>query len=319
MFRAALAICLALPAIAPGSPVIPLIIDTDMGRDDVMAIALILAHREIPVEAITVVNGLAHVPAGAANARRLVHAAGRTGIMVLEGRENPLQRTQDFLPDWRKESDQPISKINIPAANTERGEIWLARRLKDTAHPVRILALGPLTNVAVALAAANRQAVDEIVMMGGAFHVPGNFGGSFPPAEGNFFVDPEAAARVFRSGVRIRVVPLDATNQVKMDPAFVTGFKRAARGSMAGLISNILDGAHEAIAEGSQYAWDALAAAAMIDPGIAVWTLAHVVIRLSGKDVGRSIIDQGMPNARVALSASRNRFDQVFAGAFAAR
>src|SRR3954463_14952376 len=110
MFRAALAICLALPAIAPGSPLIPLIIDTDMGRDDVMAIALILSHPEIPVEAITVVNGLAHIPAGAANARRLVHASGRTGITVLEGREDPLQRTVEFLPEWRKESDRPITE-----------------------------------------------------------------------------------------------------------------------------------------------------------------------------------------------------------------
>ena len=77
--------------------------------------------------------------------------------------------------------------------------------MKDASHPVRILALGPLTNVALALAGANPKAIEEIVIMGGAFRVPGNLGdgGAFKTtnttAEWNFFVDPEAAARVFRS------------------------------------------------------------------------------------------------------------------------
>ena len=304
----------------------PVIIDTDMGSDDVMAIALLLSHREIPVEAIIVVNGLAHVPAGAANARRLVQASGRASVLVMEGRETPLQRTADFPHEWRDSSDRPLTNTAQPApANTERGEVWLTRRLKDAAHPVRILALGPLTNVALALPSAAPKAVEEIVIMGGAFRVPGNLGdgGAFKTAnttaEWNFFVDPEAAARVFRSGVPLRIVPLDATSRVKLDVAFLTRFQHEARGPLGALVSKVLDSEREMIVQGIYYAWDPLAAAALLDPTVATWTPAHVTMRLSGNEAGRSVMEAGKPNANVALNASRERFEKVFLQAFAGR
>jgi inosine-uridine nucleoside N-ribohydrolase len=185
-------------------PATPVIIDTDMGTDDMMAIALILSHREIPIEAITVVNGIARVPEGAANARRLIAASGRTGIPAFEGRSTT---PHNFPDEWRNAANQPINKINIPPSTNQTAEAWLQQRFKDAAHPVRILALGPLTNLASTLPAPSSKAIEEIVMMGGAFNVPGNLNG----AEGNFYVDPESAAKVFRSGIPIRVIPLDAT------------------------------------------------------------------------------------------------------------
>ena len=301
------------------TPAAPVIIDTDMGTDDMLAIALILAHREIPIEAITVVNGVAHVPQGAANARRLIAASGRTGIPVFEGRETPIQLTRNFPDDWRKTADQPISTLNIPPTTSEPAEAWLQRRLKDTTHPVRILALGPLTNLALSLPTADPKSTEEIVMMGGAFHVPGNLGmteAPNPPAEGNFFVDPEAAARIFRSGIQIRVIPLDATNHVKLDAAFVTHFKSSTKGPLAALVSHILEAAHDDIAHGEFYAWDPLAAAALLDRSVASWTPAHVAIRTKGNDTGRSVIDPGPPNARIALDAGRTEFDRIFLAAF---
>jgi inosine-uridine nucleoside N-ribohydrolase len=301
----------------------PVIIDTDMGSDDVMAIALLLSHREIPIEAITVVNGLAHVPAGAANARRLVQASGRASILVLEGRETPLQRTADFPREWRETSDQPLTPDKPGSrGNAERAEIWLARRLKDASHPVRILALGPLTNVALALAGANPKAVQEIVIMGGAFRVPGNLGdgGAFKTrnttAEWNFFVDPEGAARVFRAGVPIRVVPLDATSRVKLDAGFLTRFQSQAHGPLAAIIHKVLNGDRDMIDQGFFYAWDPLAAAALLDPDVATWTPAHVALRLSGNESGRSVIEPGTPNASVALDADRRRFETLFVKPF---
>ena len=274
---------LVIAACAPAAT--PVIIDTDMGSDDVMAIALLLSHPEIPIEAITVVNGLAHVPAGAANARRLVQASGRLTIKVLEGRETPLQRTADFPREWRTGSDQPLTSES-PAVlkNAGRAEVWLGQRLKDATHPVRILALGPLTNLAIALEGAHPKAVEEIVIMGGAFRVPGNLGdgGAFKTtnttAEWNFFVDPECAARVFRSGVPIRVVPLDATSRVKLDIAFLTRYQHDARGPLAALVTKVLTGERDMIAQGIFYAWDPLAAAALIDPTVATWTPAHVSV-----------------------------------------
>jgi inosine-uridine nucleoside N-ribohydrolase len=302
----------------------PVIIDTDMGSDDVMAIALLLSHREIPVEAITVVNGLAHVPAGAANARRLLQASGHNSIPVFEGREAPLQRTADFPREWRNGSDLPLTRDSpaAPPANQERAETWLARRLKDAAHPVRILALGPLTNLALALAGANPKAVEEIVIMGGAFRVPGNLGdgGAFKTtnttAEWNLFVDPEAAARVLRAGVPIRVVPLDATSRVKLDSAFLKRYQSEAKGPLAALVVKVLNGESEMITQGLFYAWDPLAAGALLDPSVATWKPAHISIRQSGDQSGRSVIEPGTPNATVAIDADRTKFETLFLNAF---
>jgi inosine-uridine nucleoside N-ribohydrolase len=314
-----LLISIAISAVAAT----PVVIDTDMGSDDVMAIAMLLSHREIPIEAITVVNGLAHVSAGAVNARRLVQASGRSLIPVFAGRETPLQRTADFPREWREGSDQPLSRdVPTSPAKAERAETWLAGRLKDASHPVRILALGPLTNVALALAGANPKSVEEIVIMGGAFRVPGNLGdgGAFKTdnttAEWNFFVDPDAASRVFRAGVPIRVVPLDATSRVKLDAAFVRRFQHNAQGPLAAMINKVLDGERDLITQGIFYAWDPLAAAALLDPAVATWKPAHVVMRLWGTETGRSIIEKGVPNAQVALGASRDQFETLFVRSF---
>ena len=316
---------LGIAAVLTASAAAPVVIDTDMGSDDVMAISFLLSHREVPIEAITVVNGLCHVPAGAANARRLVSASGRSEVRVLEGRETPLQRTADFPDTWRTKSDPPVTDGPPPKpGSTERAEAWLARRMKDTAHPFRILALGPLTNVALALEASGGKAVEEIVIMGGAFHVPGNLGdGGFfktnnTTAEWNFFVDPKAAAQVFASGVPLRIVPLDATSRVKLDRQFLERFRREAKGPLAEIVKKVLDGEREMIGQGIFYAWDPLAAAALLDPAVATWTPVHVAMRLRGNDAGRSVIENGKANAKVALDASRDRFMTLYTAAFSA-
>jgi len=302
----------------------PIIIDTDMGSDDVMAISYLLAQRDIPIEAITVVNGLAHVPAGAANARRLTHAAGRESIPVYEGRQTPLQKTDDFPSAWREPSDAPVTAITPAAAKTaERAEAWLKRRLQDAAHPVRILALGPLTNLALALDSASPRAIEEIVIMGGAFHVPGNLrdGGFYQTAnttaEWNFFVDPEAAARVFRSGAAIRVIPLDATSKVPIHARFLHRLQHEAHGPLQEIIVKCLTGSKDMIDQGHFYAWDPLAAAALIDHTVATWASVHVSIRTTGNEAGRSVIESAKPpNAMVALDASQSRFEADFLKAF---
>jgi pyrimidine-specific ribonucleoside hydrolase len=291
---------------------LPVIIDTDMGSDDVMAIAFLLAHQEIPIQAISVVNGLAHVPAGVANARRLVEASGRKSIPVLAGSDTPLQRTADFPREWRDASDRllldgppPPIAPNHPAVNPHTG-------------PVRILALGPLTNLTREMPAD----VKEIVIMGGTFRVPGNLGdgGAFKTtnttAEWNFFVDPLAAARVFQSGIPLRVVPLDATSRVKLDAAFVGRFQRECHGPLADIVKKVLNSERGMIDQGIFYAWDPLAAAALLDPSVAAWTPAHVSIRVKGNETGRSVIEPGQPNAQIALDASRERFENLFLQAF---
>ncbi len=86
-------------------PTIPLIIDTDAGTDDLMAIAYLLGEPEVGLEAITVVHGLAHVRQGARNLRRLLLVAGRPDIPVFEGEDKPLRGSRQFPPSWRKLTD----------------------------------------------------------------------------------------------------------------------------------------------------------------------------------------------------------------------
>src|SRR5207245_8620183 len=83
----------------------PIMIDTDCGRDDLMAIAFLLARHDVRIEAITVANGLAHVRAGAANVTRLIELGGRSGVPVYMGREAPLRGNAAFPEPWRKSSD----------------------------------------------------------------------------------------------------------------------------------------------------------------------------------------------------------------------
>src|ERR1700722_16346128 len=127
------------------------IIDTDAGPDDLMAIAFLLSRPDIRVEAITVVNGTAHVLQGGKNILRLLALAGRDDIPVFLGKQTPLSGNQEFPEPWRKNADElPGIKLPEPKhpVDPRSAEDFLTKRLLDPAHPVQILAIGPLTNIA---------------------------------------------------------------------------------------------------------------------------------------------------------------------------
>src|SRR6266851_9976504 len=130
------------------------IIDTDAGSDDLMAIAFLLAHPSVRIEAITIANGLAHVDPGSRNLIRLLELSGRRDVPVFAGRSTPLRGNAEFPADWRKTSDE-LPGVTLPTASRQpepkRAAEYFVERLKDRAHPVRIVALGPLTNLAEAL------------------------------------------------------------------------------------------------------------------------------------------------------------------------
>jgi inosine-uridine nucleoside N-ribohydrolase len=134
---------------------LPVIIDTDCGSDDLMAIAFLLGRKDVRIEAIAVDNGLAHVQAGASNVLRLLELGGHGDIPVFIGRETPMRGDRAFPDSWRQTSDTLLRDLTIPgarhAAQTRPASDYLAARLVDRSRPVRILALGPLTNFGEAL------------------------------------------------------------------------------------------------------------------------------------------------------------------------
>ena len=314
--------------VAAPEPRRTVIVDTDAGSDDLMAIAFLLSRGDVRIEAITVANGLAHVRAGAANLLRLLQLAGKTGIPVYIGRETPLRGTAAFPEEWRTLSDT-LPGVELPhtthAPRPQSAADFLARRLRDHRHPVRILALGPLTNLGEVLRRepASVQAIRELVIMGGAVRVPGNLGdgGYFKTdnrtAEWNMYVDPVAAEIVFGSGARIRLIPLDATNKVPIDLAFLREYESATQTRLGKVVAQIFETDRKFIAQGIYSAWDPLAAVALVERGVVTTQALPVEVRQRAPEEGRTAEAPGRPpNAQVALDANAALFKKIFLSAF---
>jgi inosine-uridine nucleoside N-ribohydrolase len=306
----------------------PILIDTDAGSDDFMAVALLLSHPNIAIDAITVVNGTAHVDAGARNMGRLLDLAGRKQVAVFAGRSTPMRGVNAFPAEWRKIADD-LPGVPLPRASrppeTKHAADYLVERLKNGQTPLQILALGPLTNIAEAIERDRSivRNISEIVLMGGAVKAPGNLqdGGVFhtknSTAEWNIFIDPLAASIVFRSGVAIRLIALDATNKVPIDARFLREFESKARGPLGRVVAGVLKADHETIDAGLFYAWDPLAAAALLRPGIVKIAAMHIDIRQDPPQEGRTMAGSGRPNTKVAIDADAAAFRAFFLESFA--
>ncbi len=328
MFQKTAVVCtIVATATAAWAQQPPILIDTDAGSDDLMAIAFLLSQKDVRIDGITIANGLAHVDAGARNVARLLELAGRRDVPVFAGRSQPLRGNAEFPSDWRKIADE-VPGVTLPPIErrpeTRPAADYLIERLKQPDRPVRILALGPLTNLSEVLkrAPSSAGAIREIVIMGGAVHVPGNLadGGVFhtsnKTAEWNMFVDPLAARIVFRSGINIRLIALDATNTVPIKAEFLHNFESHARTPLGRFVVQILQSDHEAIEQGIFYAWDPLAAVALLHPGVVKVSPLHIEIREDAPEEGRTLAAPGRPNARVALQADGAEFRRLFLSAF---
>ena len=325
--KAALVCLLTVMALGAWAQPRPIVIDTDAGSDDLMAIAFLLSQPAIRIEAITVANGLAHPRTGARNVARLLELAGRGEVPVFAGRDEPLRGHAEFPEAWRKISDE-LPGVSLPPLQhdpeTRPAADFLVERLKQADRPVRILALGPLTNLAEALKRepSVAKAIEEMVIMGGAIHVPGNLadGGVFhtsnKTAEWNIFVDPLAARIVFRSGIRIRLIALDATNTVPINPEFLRDFQSHARSPLGRFAAQVLESDRESMEQGIFYAWDPLAAVALLEPGVVNVSPVHIEIRQYPPEEGRTAVAPGRPNAGVALQADGGEFRRLFLSAF---
>ncbi len=197
-----------------------IIIDTDPGIDDAVAILLALASPEIEVLGLVAVAGNLPLAVTERNTRAIVELAGRPEIPVYAGCPRPMGRP--LLTAERVHGDTGLGGLALPppaiAARPEHGVDFLIETLRQAAPgSITLCALGPLTNIAVALVMAPEIAagIAELVLMGGAARVPGNV---TPAAEFNIHVDPYAAALVFDSGLPITMVPLDVTAQLRGTP-----------------------------------------------------------------------------------------------------
>lgn len=194
-------------------PRIPVIIDTDPGQDDAFAILLALGSPELKVLGLTTVAGNMGLAQTTDNARRIVELAGRGDLPVHAGAPRPLLRDPRPVPEIH--GDTGIDGWDWAPAEegAARGHAvdFLVSTVMGHPDPVTLIALGPQTNIAMALRREPRMAerLDRIVFMGGGFFEGGNMS---PAAEYNILVDPEAARIVLNAGIPITAAPLDCTH-----------------------------------------------------------------------------------------------------------
>lgn len=220
---------------------LPIIIDTDPGQDDALAILLAFASPELEVLGITAVAGNVPLPLTQLNARKICELAGRHDAKVFEGCDKPLERALVTAENVHGRSgldgpDLPEPKLQLQAKHAV--DFIIETLMQRDTGTVTLCVLGPMTNIAVALqrepAIAKR--IKRIVAMGGGFFEGGNI---TPTAEFNIYVDPQAAALVFASGIPITLLPLDCTHEALTSKARIDKFwamRNAAGPAVASLL-----------------------------------------------------------------------------------
>ena len=204
-----------------------IIIDTDPGQDDAVAILLALASPELEVLGLTVVAGNVPLALTAINARKICELAGRRDLRVFAGCDAPIARnlvTAEHVHGKTGLDGIALPEPTMPLQDQHAVDFIIQTLREHPAGSVTLCPLGPLTNIAVAFQRAPDVVarVAEVVLMGGAYFEVGNI---TPAAEFNIYVDPEAAAVVFKSGVPLVVMPLDVTHKALTSRAWVEGMR----------------------------------------------------------------------------------------------
>lgn len=221
------------------------IFDTDPGVDDAMALFFLLRSPELALEAVTTVFGNVDVEQTTRNAQILLDVAGRSDIPVAQGAGRPLMpNRQRQLGGAVVHGDNGLGGAELPppsrAAGPLRAAELIVERVMASPGEITLIAVGPLTNVALATCLEPRIAerVRELIVMGGAATVPGNV---TPLAEANFHNDPEAASIVVAAGYRLVLVGLDVTLRAIITPEQVDVLRE--RGGPVGAFIHAI-GAH---------------------------------------------------------------------------
>ncbi|WP_224814493.1 nucleoside hydrolase [Hasllibacter sp. MH4015] len=204
-----------------------IIIDTDPGQDDAVAILLALASPEVEVLGITAVAGNVPLELTAKNARIVCELAGRPDVRVFAGCDRPLRHTLVTAEHVHGKTglDGPVMPEPTMPLQDRHGVDFIVETLREEApETVTLCPLGPLTNIATAFEKAPDIVanVQEIVLMGGAYFQVGNI---TPAAEFNIYVDPEAADIVFKCGRPVTVMPLDVTHKALTTAPRVQAFR----------------------------------------------------------------------------------------------
>ncbi len=291
----------------PRDGLTPTVIDTDPGIDDALALLLAWGSPELDVLALTVVAGNAPLADTTRNAARLVavRRPARQPQIAL-GAAAPLRRALVRAAPDEHGGDGLGDAVDWPAVTGPPASPSAAETLVALARAHRerltLIALGPLTNLALALRldADALRSVGRVVWMGGAVDVRGNITAD---AEFNAYVDPDAAREVFDAGLRVDLVPLDATRQTRINR---DQLHAALAGPLAARIEPFTEQTFRLW--GYMHLHDPLAVGLAVDESLARWQPARIAIG----DGGQTRRADGAPNCRVAQVIEVERFLTLF-------
>jgi inosine-uridine nucleoside N-ribohydrolase len=293
---------------------VPVILDCDPGHDDAIALLLALAGPELELLGVTTTFGNQTLEKTTANALRVLELVGRADVPVAAGAERPLTRDLAVAAHVHGDSglDGPVLPAPAGAPVTGDAVAFMHDAIASSAAPVTLVPTGPLTNVARYLDAHGSDGLGRIVLMGGAI-AEGNM---TPAAEFNIWADPEAAQRVFASGVDVTMAGLDVTHRAVTTPALQGRLRET--GAVGAFVADLID--FFAVYHRHTYGWegapihDAVAVAHVIDPTLMTTEYRNVEVEL-GSDLcrGRTVVDRWRrtdraPNAHVGVDLDRERF-----------
>jgi inosine-uridine nucleoside N-ribohydrolase len=291
------------------------ILDCDPGHDDAIALLLALASPELRLLGVTTVAGNQTLEKTTANAIRVLDHVGRRDVPVAAGAQRPLIRERQVAAEVHGETGLDGPDLPPPSREPEPTHAidWIAARVASNPVPVTLVPTGPLTNVALFLARYPDLAakLERVVLMGGAV----GEGNVTPAAEFNIWADPEAACRVFTSGLHLTMVGLDVTHKALMTPAHAQRLADSGRaGEMVAELYDFFSRFHA-----RRYGWDgapvhdAVALAQVVDPSLLETTHCGVVVD-TGPELsrGRTHVDLRCvtwePNCHVAIDIDGQRF-----------
>jgi inosine-uridine nucleoside N-ribohydrolase len=337
-FRLLILIAFALfvaPAFSQASPQ-RVIIDTDPGTDDAMAILLALNSPELKVEAFTVVPGNVDGRQGLENALKIVSLARRCDVPVAAGAQHPLNQKLITAQYWHGKNG--LADVELPAsqckADPRFGPDLIIQLVHQYPHQITLIPVGPLTNIALAVSKDPSivPLVNHVVIMGGSIS-GGNVDGA---AEANIYGDPEAAQIVFNAGWMVTMVGSDVGERTLITRKELEQL-RSTHGPENDFISQIV-AFYVARSEKSGWSgaamYDPLAVAIAMDPTLGTLKEMHVDVETKGEFTrGETVANRTgynennvlhgdhyeiealiplQPNARVCLAADRDRFLQLF-------
>src|SRR5579863_2857289 len=336
MKRFVFALLAAFALVAAGFAQTRVIIDTDPGIDDAMAIMLALNSPELRVEALTVVPGNVDGKQGLENALKIVSLANRCDVVVAGGAQHPLNQKLITAQFWHGKNG--LAGVELPASNCKAdprfGPDLIIELVHKYPHQLTLIPVGPLTNIALAVSKDPSIAslVKDIVIMGGSIS-GGNVDGA---AEANIYGDPEAAAIVFNAGWMVTMIGSDVGERTLITRKYLTDLQ-SQHGPESDFVAKLAD-FYLTRSENSGYQgaamYDPLAVGTVIDPTLVTLKEMHVDVETKGEFTRGETVANRMgsnennvlhgdhyeiegydylkPNARVCVASDADRFVKLF-------